>query len=166
METLSSPVDIEKMHSRLLNLGLVMNVFVPVVLIFIGVFVRTRGIDVDAVRDLGTFFWVLLAVAISEIPAIYIVKRTLLSRGKSFAGGGEDSTVAQRLLQVGIIIFSLSLAPTIYGLVYYLLGGSLERFVLFAAFTLFCFMVFKPKQEEISTIFKGLSEPDGNDTEL
>ena len=166
MDKPTSPVDTDRMHSRLVNLGLLMNVFAPAVLIIIAVFVRTRGIDVDAVRDLGTFFWVLLAVAISEIPAVYIVKRTLLSRGKSFAGGGEDSTVAQRLLQVGIIIFSLSLAPTIYGLVYYLLGGSLERLVLFAAFTLLCFMVFKPKQEEISSIVGGQPEFDGNAPEF
>ncbi|UCB51505.1 MAG: hypothetical protein JSV10_05745 [Candidatus Zixiibacteriota bacterium] len=154
METLTSPVDIERMHSRVLNLGLLMNVFAPVVLIFVGVLVRTRGIDLGAVRDLGLFFWVLIAVALSEIPAIYFVKRTFLSRGKSFERGSENSNVEQTLFQMGVIIFSLSLAPTIYGLVYYLLGGSLERFVLFAAFTLFCFMVFKPKQEEISAIVK------------
>jgi hypothetical protein len=150
------------MHSRLLNLGLLMNVFTPVVLIFVGVIVRNRGIEAGAVTDLGIFFWVLIAVAVSEIPAIYIVKRTFLSRTKSFQKGGEQSGVGQTVIQMGMIIFALSLAPTIYGLVYYLLGGSLERFVLFAAFTLFCFMLFKPKQEEITSFVKRQSDTADN----
>lgn len=166
MDRLTSPVDLERMHSKLLNLGLLMNVFTPVVLIFVGVFVRNRGIEAGAVTDLGIFFWVLIAVAVSEIPAIYIVKRTFLSRARSFQKQGEQSTVGQTVIQMSMIIFALSLAPTIYGLVYYLLGGSLERFVLFAAFTLFCFMLFKPKQEEITAIAKGQPESEGNDPEL
>jgi hypothetical protein len=162
VETLSSPADVERIHSRLLNLGLLLNVFAPAVLVFVGVLLKTRGVGVGAVKDLGLFFWVLIAVALSEIPAIYIAKRTLLSRGKSFARGGEDSTVEQTHLQMGIIIFSLSLAPTIYGLVYYFLGGSLERMVLFAAITLFCFLVFKPKEEEISSFVKRQTDTEEN----
>ena len=154
METPASSVDIEKTHSRILNLGLLMNVFAPAVLIFVGALLKARGISIGTVEDLGVFFWVLIAVALSEVPAIYFVKRTFLSRGKSLRSTGEHVTVEQTLFQMGIIMFSLSLAPTIYGLVYYLLGGSLERFVLFAAFTLFCFMVFKPKQEELRSFVK------------
>ena len=162
MKTPSSPADVERIHSRLLNLGLLLNVFTPAVLVFVGVLLETRGVGVGAVKDLGLFFWVLIAVALSEIPAVYIVKRTLLSRGRFFAGQGEDSTLEQKLLQMGIIIFSLSLAPSIYGLVYYLLGGSLERFVLFGAITLFCFLVFKPKQEEISSFVKRQTDTEEN----
>ena len=166
MDRPTSPVDTEKMHSRLLNLGLLMNVFTPVVLIFVGVFVRNRGIEAGAVADLGIFFWVLIAVAVSEIPAIYFVKRTLLSRGRSFQKSGEQSGVGQTVVQMGMIIFALSLAPTIYGLVYYLLGGTLERFVLFAAFTLFCFMLFKPKQEEISALVKMQGNAEDSQSEV
>jgi hypothetical protein len=143
-----------------------MNVFTPVILIFVGVFVRNRGIEAGAVTDLGIFFWVLIAVAASEIPAIYIVKRTFLSRARSFQKGGEQSTVGQAVIQMGMIIFALSLAPTIYGLVYYLLGGSLERFVLFAALTLFCFMLFKPKQEEISVLLKTQGSAEDSQSEV
>jgi hypothetical protein len=162
VDRLTSPVDIERAHSKLLNLGLLMNVFTPVVLIFVGVFVRNRGIEAGAVGDLGVLFWVLIAVALSEIPAIYLVKRTFLARGRSSQKSGESPAAGQTVFQMGIIIFSLSLAPTIYGLVYYLLGGSLERFVLFAAFTLLCFMVFKPKQEEISSFVKRQTDTEEN----
>lgn len=149
-----------------MNLGLLMNVFAPVVLIFVGAVVKARGVNVGAVSDLGLFFWILIAVAFSEIPAIYIVKRSFLSGSRAFQKNRGRSTTEQALLRKGIIIFSLALAPTVYGLVYYLLGGTLERFVLFAAITLFCFVVFKPKQEEISSLMKRQIDAQENSTEV
>ncbi|KPK99799.1 MAG: hypothetical protein AMJ91_06255 [candidate division Zixibacteria bacterium SM23_73_3] len=153
METLSSPVDIERVHSRLLNLGLLLNVLAPGSLLFVGALLKTRGVAGSSVGNLEFFFWVLIAVALGEIPAIYIIKRSFLS-GKFLLRGREHVTAEQTLLQWGVISFSLALAPAIYGLVYYLLGGTLERFVLFVAITLFCFLVFKPKLEEIRSFVK------------
>lgn len=154
METLSSHVDVDRVHSRLLNLGLLLNVLAPVILISVGAFLKTRGISGSPGTDLRIFFWALIVVALSEIPVIYIIRRSFLSGSKAFQKSRRHATTEQSLLQWGMIIFSLSLAPTIYGLIYYLLGGSLERFVLFAAITLFCFLVFKPKLEEISSFVK------------
>jgi hypothetical protein len=149
---LNKPVDVDQVHSKLLNLGLVLNVFVPVALIVSGGLIKTRGIDFGNIKELELFFWVLLAVALSEIPAIYFVKKTLLSRGRSPKRESGNVTAEQIFFRVGITTFSLSLAPSIYGLVYYLLGGTFEKFVLFAAITLFCFLMFKPKLEEVSSI--------------
>ena len=154
METSNTHVDIDRVYSKLLNLGLVLNVLAPVILIAAGVFLKARGVSGSPGTDLRIFLWVLIVVALSEIPVIYIIKRNLLSGGKAFQKSREHATVEQTLLQLGMIIFSLALAPTIYGLVYYLLGGSLERFVLFAAITLFCFLVFKPKLEEVRSFVK------------
>jgi hypothetical protein len=155
---LGSPVDIERMHSRLFNLGLLMNLLAPAVIIFVGVFVRASFVDERLGVDLSIFFWVLLAVALSEIPVIYLMKRKLLLGNKDAGQGGKSTTTEQALLQWGIITYSLALAPSIYGLVYHIMGGSFERFVLFAAITLFCFLLFKPKQEEISSFVKRRSD--------
>ena len=165
MASLNSPVDIERMHTRLLSLGLVLNVLVPVVLMAAGAFLKARGVSGSPGTDLRIFFWVLILVAVSEIPAIYIVKRSFLSGRKAFQKSRRGATVEQALLQCGVIVFSLALAPTIYGLIYYLLGGSLERFVLFVAITLFCFLVFKPKLEEVSTFVKRQTDTEENVTE-
>ena len=162
METLNSRVDIDRVHSRLLNLGLVLNVLVPGILLSAGVFLKARGVCGSPGSDLGILFWVLIAVALSEIPVIYIIKRSFLSGRKAFQKSRGHATAEQSLLQWGMIIFSLSLAPTIYGLVYYLLGGTLERFVLFVAITLFCFLVFKPKLEEISSFVKKQADKTDN----
>jgi hypothetical protein len=154
------PADVDRIHSRLISLGLAMNVFVPMVLIFVGGLLRAQEVVLPGTADLGTFFWVLLAVAISEIPAIYLVRRALLGGRRVRAKTGTRSNAKQVLMQWGIITFSLALAPTVYGLVYYLLGGSLEKFVLFAAITLFCFLVFKPKEEQIGSFLRESDSPE------
>ncbi len=152
------PVDVERMHSRLFNLGLLMNLLAPAMIMFVGIFVRASLTNERPGVDLSIFFWVLLAVALSEIPVIYLMKRKLLLGNKDTSQVGKSPTTEQMLLQWGIITYSLGLAPSIYGLVYYIMGGSSERFVLFAAITLFCFLVFKPKQEEISSFVKRWSD--------
>jgi len=154
MEALNRKADIDRMHTRLLNLGLLLNVLAPAVLIFVGAFLKARGVGGNGISDLRVFFWVLIVVALSEIVVIYIIKRSFLSGSKAFQRSHRYVTAEQTLVQCAVIIFSLALAPTIYGLVYYLFGGTLERFILFAAITLFCFLVFKPKLEEISSFVK------------
>jgi hypothetical protein len=158
IETPVGPVDVERLHSKLFNLGLLLNVLAPAALIFIGALLKAGGVSGSPGTDLAIFFWVLIAVALSEIPAIYIVKRSFFVGSRAFRKGRENMTAEQALIQSGVIVFSLALTPTIYGFVFYLLGGSLERFVLFAAITLFCFLVFKPKQEEISSFVKRRSD--------
>jgi hypothetical protein len=157
------PADVDRIHSRLFSLGLAMNVFVPMVLILAGGLLRAQEIVLPGNTDLGTFFWVLLAVAVSEIPAIYLVRRTLLAGRRISARTGRQTGAEQVLMQWAIITFSLALAPTVYGLVYYLLGGSLEKFVILAAITLLCFLIFKPKEEQIGSFLResGSSESTG-----
>jgi MFS family permease len=159
MDRLSDRVDINHLHSRLFNLGLLMNVGMPAVIIFVGGLLRAQGIVGEiGERELTIFFWALAAVAVSEIPVIYIIRRSFLSGSKTFMKSRSEMTIEQSLFQLGMIVFSLSLAPSIYGLVYYILGGTWEKFVLFAALTLFCFLIFKPKLEEIESFVKRRKE--------
>lgn len=149
MNTLNSHVDIDQVHSKLLNLGLLMNVLIPAIFLCTGAFLRARVIRVNGGSNLNLFFVVLIVVALGEIPVIYIVRRNALGARKVCQESHRQMTTEQSLFQWGVLIFSLSLSPTIYGLVYYFVGGTFERFVLFAAITLLCFMLFKPKEEEI-----------------
>lgn len=163
MEVLNRQVDIDGVHSRLLNLGLVLNVLVPVILLSVGVFLKSKGVGLSLGSNLKILFLVLMIAGVGEIPLIYIMRRSFLSARKAFQKESEGHVATEKVLfQWGVLIFSLSLSPTIYGLVYYLLGGSLERFVLFAAITLFCFLVFKPKLEEISSFVERQADKTDN----
>ena len=159
MNTPSERVDTERVHSRLFNLGLLMNVGMPAVIVFVGGLLRAQGIGGETgEKELSVLFWALAVVALSEIPVIYIIRRSFLSGSKAFMKNRGKMTTEQNLFQWGMMVFSLALAPSIYGLVYYLLGGTLERFVLFAALTLLCFLLFKPKLEEIDSFVKRRKE--------
>ncbi|HEX7401007.1 MAG TPA: hypothetical protein VF369_02405 [candidate division Zixibacteria bacterium] len=161
-ETENRNVDVDSIHTRLLYLGLVMNVLAPVLLLSFGVFLKSKGIGGDMGAGRNTFFWVLIAVAFSEIPVIYLVRKTTLSARKAYLDSHPQAIYSQLLFQWGIIIFAISLSPAFYGLIYYLMGGTLERFMLFVAFTLLCFMLFKPKLEELYSIVEKRYNADEN----
>ena len=154
METLNNHVDIDRLHSRLLHLGLIMSVVVPMILLALGVFLKSRGISINTGASLKFYFFGLIIVAAGDIPIIYLVKRSSLTGRKTFHESHPQVSAERLLFQWCILIFSISLSPSIYGMVYYLLGGAFDRFVLFTAITLLCFMLFKPKDKEIRSFIE------------
>ena len=152
---------LEKMHTKILKLGLAINIFLPLVIFFLAVYLRDRLIQAQPVKNLDLFFYVLLAVSLSEAAAIFIIKRQFSARftrknaGQGFSPAPETPDVSiqqpanRNLLSFAIIIFAICFSPTIYGLIYYLLGGTWERFALFVAITFLLFQLFKPKMEEL-----------------
>ena len=157
MQQATKNLDLDKLHTKLLYLGLVLNFFAPAVLLSLGLFLRSQGIGVRPIEGLDLLLWILLAVSAGEVLAIHLLKKKILS-ARNMPKVKDQGTSAQRVLvRSALILFSLSLSPAIYGLVYFLLGGTVERFVLFIAITLFCFLLFKPKLEEMKSIKNGLS---------
>ncbi len=141
--------DADLTHTKLLKLGLVMNVLIPVIFLSVGIFLKSKGVGGNIATGLSTFFWILMAVALSEIPMIHVIRKTTLQARKVYLENHPQAIAGHLLIQWSILVFSVSLSPAIYGLIYYLMGGTLERFVLFVAITLLCFMLFKPKLEEL-----------------
>lgn len=156
METLNSHVDIDRVYTRLLYLGLIMNVLFPMILLALGTFLKSNGLSSNVGFNLKGFFLVMIVIAIGEIPVIYLVKRSSLASRKACQERQGRLKAENTLFQWGILIYFLSLSPTIYGLIYYLLGGTFEHFVLFIAITLLCFMLFKPKEKEIHSFVEKL----------
>jgi hypothetical protein len=162
VEKLNRHIDIDQLHSRLLYLGLVMDVLIPMILLFIGAFLKSRGVGANVGDSLKILFFALIIAGASDIPVVYIIKKSFLSARTQKTYQKEkygEMEVESVLFRWGILIFSLSLSPTIYGLVYYFLGGTFERFVLFVAITMFCFLIFKPKLDEIRSFVENRLKP-------
>ena len=156
MQQATKNLDLDKLHTNLLYLGLVLNFFVPAVLLCLGLFLRSQGAGVRPIEGLDLLLWILLAVSAGEVLAIYLLKKRILF-ARNIPKVKDQGASAQRVLvRSALILFSLSLSPAIYGLVYFLLGGTVERFVLFVAITLLCFVLFKPKLEEMKSAKNGL----------
>jgi hypothetical protein len=98
-------------------------------------------------------------VSAVEILAIYLMKKRILFTKRISRCEKENLSIERIFLTSGLILFSLSLSPSIYGFVYFLLGGIPERFAVFIGVTLLCFLVFKPKLEEMKSIENSLSHP-------
>ncbi|MGB8658540.1 MAG: hypothetical protein WCE90_12275 [Candidatus Zixiibacteriota bacterium] len=154
MGTSDDHPDIDGLHSRLLNLGLLLNVLVPAMCLCLGGFLRVRGLSLNAGGSLRILFAILIVVSAAEVPAIYLVRRTALSFHEKSPEGPRQMRAEEALFRRSVLVFSLSLLPTVYGLVYYLIGGTFEKFVLLVGITLLCFLIFKPKMEEISSFVK------------
>jgi hypothetical protein len=162
MQHTTKNLDLDKLHTNVLYLGLVLNFFAPAVLLSLGIFLRNQGVGARSIEGLDVLLWVLLAVSGGEVLAIYLLKKKILF-ARNMAKVKDQGASAQRVLvRSALILFSLSLSPAIYGLVYFLLGGTVERFVLFIAITLLCFLLFKPKLEEIKSVANTISDLSDN----
>jgi len=190
---------LEKIHTKILKLGLVIDIFLPLVIFFLAVYLRDRLIQVQTMKNLDLFFYVLLAVSLTEVAAIFVIKRQFSARfmqknvvngfspakikskpeglpyekafaeqnaghppvADNLAQEGPDVNTRQpvdrNLLSFATVIFALCFSPTIYGLVYYLLGGTWEHFALFVAITFLLFQLFKPKMEELEKLTNDLN---------
>lgn len=152
-------LDLDQIHTKLLYLGLLLDVFVPAVLLSFGLFLKSKGMVARSFERLDILLWILLAVSVGEVLTIYLIKKKILFAPNIPKAKERSISLPQMFLRSALILFSLSLSPAIYGFIYFLLGGMVERFVLFIAITLFCFLLFKPKLEEMKSIQNGLSDP-------
>jgi len=137
----------------MLYLGLVLNLVIPLGFLALGFVLRKNGMGANPISNLKLIFWVLFFVSAGEILALYIVKKIYLTNAaKKSLVAVSQIPVQKSVVTFSVLIFSLSLAPSIYGFIYFLLGGTLEEFLLFIAVTLVGFRIFKPKLEDIKKL--------------
>jgi len=72
------PMDLEKIHSQMLYLGLALNLGIPLGLLAIGFLLRKNGVGANPTPNLKLFFWVLFFVSVSELLAIFFLKKVFL----------------------------------------------------------------------------------------
>lgn len=135
--------EVEPIYFKTLYLGLFLNVFIPAILVFLGLFLKSKGVGADPIKSIDLVLFVLLAASGIEVLFILFFKKQFFSKAKSKS---LDASAPEKnnFFRLNLVLFSLSLTPSIYGFVYFLLGGELRWFLLFVAITLLCFRIFKP----------------------
>ena len=137
----------------MLYLGLVLNLAIPLGFLAVGLLLRKNGVAANPIANLKLFFWVLIFISVSELLAIFIFKKSFFAKfSKKSLAAISQIPVQKSILTFSIVIFALCLAPSIYGFIYFLLGGKLEEFLLFIAITFLGFRVFRPNLEEIKQL--------------
>lgn len=142
--------EVEPIYFKTLYLGLFLNVFIPAILVFLGLFLKSKGIGAKPIKSIDLVLFVLLVASGIEVLFILFFKKQFFSKAKS-------KPEKNNFFRLNLVLFSLSLTPSIYGFIYFLLGGELRWFLLFVAITLLCFRIFKPDLDKTQNFFEKLS---------
>lgn len=153
----SKTVSLEKIQIRLLHWGIFIDIFLPLLIFFLAVFLRDRYTSIKISLSLDLVFYVFLLLNLGSLINILLYKKktwkTLLQKKLQTE---PSLSLEENLFKYGIFIFLPCLSPSIIGLIYYLVGGTWERFSLFVAVTFLFFQLFKPKQEELEKLIEEL----------
>lgn len=134
---------------KVVYLGLAMTIGLPLVLLLVGFVIRqASGESVDAPQRI--FLYALMAVAVAEIPAALFIRKTLL---KPLPETGGTAPTTAYVFSRYLVIFNLAGACSFYGMVWYLLGGTLPEFALFAVIGLVIFRLVRPSTEFFFSLF-------------
>ncbi len=137
--------------ARVTYLGLFMNVIIPATVLVILLLLRGDATGV-AGPLWGTepqgklFFFALLAVTLGEFAATSIIRRKLPEKALGPIEGPPEEQFAKSALAFSIIIYSMNLSYTVYGVVLVILGMRLEVLMLFAALTMIAYQIFRPRE--------------------
>ena len=134
-------------------LGLALSLGSAVVFLLVGYLLRHGGVveAAEPTRESQVMFYSLLFVAVSEVPLALFLKKTFLKPIKGSEGVPIPTTnfIQSRYL----VLFNLAAACSCYGFVWYLLGGTLPEFALFAVIGLIIFRLVRPSAEFFFSLF-------------
>ncbi len=142
--------DPDSIYFKSVYLGLLLNIFVPAILVVLGLYLRSKGAGTNPIKGLDLLLIVLLFVSATEVFFAFFFRKRFFSKDKAGVRPGTEDD----FMRYSLILSSLCLTPTIYGFVYYLLGGTLEWLIIFALITFICFRFFKPGFEQTKEFLK------------
>jgi len=93
---------------------------------------------------------VLFIVAVSELAAMEIVKRSMLSKIGPLAEG--QAFDYRQLMPVTVVIAAMCSAISIYGLVAVILGSELEVLLIFVAISLIGYQLFRLRPRDLERL--------------
>lgn len=147
---------LERGLRRTTNLGMVMNLGIPALLFVLAVVFLSPGVSKAALEpsSFNLIFIILIAVSAADIGVGLFLKRRLLSPQNIFkkASAATEITAEVRFIQAAIVIYAINLSPTVYGFVLIFLGGKIENFLLFVAFTLIGFQLARPRSGDVEKL--------------
>jgi hypothetical protein len=144
---------IQQTQLKVMFAGLALTLALPAILVVVGSLLRQGdAAAVGAQPPQRILFYALLAVAASEIPAALILRKVMLKPLPTSDPGQAVPTTAYVFSRY-LVMFNLAAACSVYGLVWYLLGGTLPEFALFAVIGLVIFRLVRPSTEFFHSLF-------------
>lgn len=148
--TYNSRQDDYEILARLSSISLYIVLAIDMAILVTGYLIAQSG-GIISTRD-NLLRNVLFVVAVSELAAMEIVKRSMLSKiapppeGKEFDYG--------QLMPITIVIAAMCSAISIYGLVAVILGSEIEVLLLFVAISLIGYQLFRIRPRDLERLRK------------
>jgi len=140
-------IDLNAIIAKPLYLGLLINIFIPAIMIAIAYYLdhskeRTGMVPSDT---LNILFWALIILSVADgTVAVFLRKRLssmpMIRSNETFAGD-----LADRVLTMSLVCFAITAAISLYGLAFYILGGTFDHFLLFVVISFIAFQFVRPR---------------------
>lgn len=148
--------------AKIARTGVQICVGIPALLFILAMILRAnlsflaQPVDVD----LTLIGYAFIGIAVVDVGAAFILKRrTINPEVLRQRYNVHPGALARQLTTAFIPIFAVAAAPALYGLIFYLIGGDLDTYVLISVFCPAGLMLLKPKADEVEDLARALFDP-------
>ena len=142
-------------HMKVMRLGLIMNLVVPALMVLGGMGLR-NVMSLEPMCDIPSLrliFWVLIVMSGGDLGAVMFLRKKMLQPNMTELEGMEPAQAIDFVMMRYMVFYVIALSPTALGLVYFMLGGLLEDFVLFGVISLLIYRLVRPKRDFFDSLF-------------
>ncbi len=140
-------IDLHRLLIKPLYMGLMINIFIPVIILAIAYYIDISGGRSSTVppETLNILFWTLAAVAaVDGIAAIFIKQKLFFAPMIQSQETFEDD-LTTRVTSASIVCYALTTAIVVYGFVLYMIGGVFNHLLLFTFVSFIAFQLIRPR---------------------
>ncbi len=159
-----SNIDFTKVMIKVTYIGLLMNVIAPISIFAAVVFLLGKNLDSGTGMNLSgdstvqIMFYALLVITAFGIIVTFLIRKNLPEKALRARGANAFERFENAAVKFSIIIFAFNLSYAIYGLVLILIGAELQVMMLFMAFSLITYQIFRPRQKFLERFQKRVEE--------
>lgn len=138
--------DINHIIIKPLYLGLVINIIIPAVLIYICYYLENNYNMINKLGDFSfTLFIIICILAVVQSAAAFYLRNQLLNKPliKSEATFSDDLSSA--IMKVSKPMFLMIMLISIYGFIFYLISADFEAAMMIVVFSFVVFQVIRPR---------------------
>ncbi len=140
-------IDLNAVLIKPLYLGLLINIFIPVVIIGVAYYIEEGGglTSTMAPENLELIFWILIAVAVIDGAVAIFLKQKLFFTPMIKSKESFTEDFKQGFFSKSIVCHSLTAAIAVYGLVVYILGGTFNQLLFLVFISFIAFQLVRPR---------------------
>jgi len=161
-------VNLTKILFKITYMGLFMNVLMPIGIFIAAAFLMGKdlqagtGLDIPMDGTLRVLLYAFLALSLADVAVTYFIRKKFPEKILVREGQPPTEKFEQATMRISILVFSLNLSYSIYGLVLLFLGAEIEVMMLFLAISLIAYQLFRPRQKYLEQLWHAI-QPSGGE---